>query len=411
MDQTALPVTEADAVVVGAGAFGFSCAYHLAKLGAGRVVLLDQYEPGTQVSPRAAGLFKLVQTSEAVTRLARLSIEIVLNFERETGVPMPSVRSGSVLVARTPAHAAMIDTEAEDAAGWGVEIHRIDGREAHRLCPYLEGNRLLGAYYIPGDIYIEEPRSMLLAYHQAAEKLGVRVIGHTPVTGIRVAGGAVEAVMTPRGEIRTPVVVDAAGIWAPWVAEMAGARALVQPVRHELRITAPINGVQATYPIARIIDAAVYLRPARGGIMVGGFEPDPLPLEPPNVQGFTIDMLPLDRRLTARFVELVQRDVPAIAGVPAQEERGGAFTMTADGRLLVGPSPDVRGFWLATGCNGSGFSLSSGVGHCLAEWIVGGEPPFDLSPLSPARFAARPLSADELRAAGVWQYANYYTPR
>ncbi|MER3485548.1 MAG: hypothetical protein C4345_05855, partial [Chloroflexota bacterium] len=217
-----LPVTEADAVVVGAGAFGYSCAYHLARAGAGTVVLLDQYEPGTQVSPRAAGLFKLVQTSEVMTRLARLSVEIVTTFERETGVPLPHVHSGSLFVARTPEHTAMIDAEAEDARTWGVEIHRIDGQEAHRLCPYLEGDRLLGAYYIPGDVYIEEPRAMLLAYHQAAERLGARIIGHTPVTGIQVTNGAISAVETPRGSIRTTVVVDAAGIWAPWVASMAG---------------------------------------------------------------------------------------------------------------------------------------------------------------------------------------------
>lgn len=406
-----LPVTSADAVVVGAGAFGYSCAYHLAKAGAGSVVLLDQYEPGTQVSPRAAGLFKLVQTSEVMTRLAQLSVEIVTTFERETGVPLPHVRSGSLFVARTPEHAAMVDAEAEDARGWGVEIHRVDGQEAHRICPYLEGNRLLAAYAIPGDIYIEEPRAMLLAYHQAAERLGAKIIGHTPVTGIRVAHGSVTAVETPRGEIRTPIIVDAAGIWAPWVASLAGATAPVQPVRHELRITAPIAGVQPSYPITRIIDAAVYLRPARGGIMIGGFEPDPLPVKPPAAPGFTIDMIPLDRRLTDRCVELVREDVPAVAGVAAQEERGGAFTMTADGRLLVGPSPEVQGLWLATGCNGSGFSLSSGVGRCLAAWIVDGEPPFDLSPLAPARFAGKTFSAEELRTAGVWQYANYYTPR
>ncbi len=406
-----LPMTEADAVVVGAGAFGYSCAYHLARAGAGIVVLLDQYEPGTQVSPRAAGLFKLVQTSDVLTRLARLSVEIVTTFERETGVPLPHVRSGSLFVARTPEHTAMIDAEAEDARAWGVEIHRIDGQEAHRLCPYLEGDRLLGAYYIPGDVYIEEPRAMLLAYHQAAELLGVRIIGHTPVTGIQVTNGAITAVETPRGSIRTPVVIDAAGIWAPWVASMAGGAAPVQPVRHELRITAPIAGIQPSYPITRIIDAAVYLRPARGGIMVGGFEPDPLPIDPPMAPGFTIDMIPLDRQLTDRCVALVRQDVPALDGAAAQEERGGAFTMTADGRLLVGPSPAVRGLWLATGCNGSGFSLSSGVGRCLAEWIVGGEPPFDLSPLTPARFASTAMSASELRAAGIWQYANYYTPR
>jgi glycine/D-amino acid oxidase-like deaminating enzyme len=402
---------QADAVVIGAGAYGFSTAYHLAKLGAGRVVLLDQYEPGTQVSPKAAGLFKLVQTSEVMTRLARLSVEIVTGFERESGVAMPHVRSGSLLVARTPEHGAMLDAEAEDVRGWGIEIERIDGKEAHRRCPYLRGERLLAAYHVPGDIFVEEPRSLLLVYRQAAERLGVTVIGHTPAVGIRIEGDEVAAVVTPRGEIRTPIVVDAAGVWAGAVGAAAGAAVEVQPVRHQLRITIPVAGIAPDGPIVRIVDAAVYARPARGGLMYGGFEQDPLAMEMPSGPGFTIDMVPLDARVSDRFRDDIGGDVHAIVEAPAQEERGGLFTMTADGNLLVGPSQQVRGFWTATGCNGTGFSLSSGVGRCLAEWIVGGEPPIDLSSLNPDRFAGQSLSAVELRAAAVWQYANYYTPR
>jgi glycine/D-amino acid oxidase-like deaminating enzyme len=346
-----------------------------------------------------------------MTRLARISVEIVTGFERESGVPMPHVRSGSLLVARTPQHGAMLDAEAEDARGWGVEIERIDGKEAHRRCPYLQGERLLAAYHVPDDIFVEEPRSLLMAYRQAAERLGVAVIGQTPAVGIRLEGEEVAAVVTPRGEIRTPIVVDAAGVWAGAVGAAAGAAVEVQPVRHQLRITVPVAGIAADAPIARIVDAAVYVRPARGGLMYGGFEQDPLALDAPSGPGFTIDMVPLDARVTDRFRDDVAPDVPAIIEAPAQEERGGLFTMTADGNLLVGPSRRVRGFWAATGCNGTGFSLSSGVGRCLAEWIVGREPPIDLSPFDPDRFAGQSRSADELHAAAVWQYANYYTPR
>jgi glycine/D-amino acid oxidase-like deaminating enzyme len=411
MTDAKLPITQADAVVVGAGAYGFSTAYHLAKLGAGRVVLLDQYEPGSQVSARAAGLFKLVQTSEVMTRLAQLSVEIVTGYERESGVPMPHVRSGSLLVARTPQHAAMLDAEAEDARGWGIEIERIDGREAHRRCGYLDGQRMLAAYHIPGDIFVEEPRSLLMAYRQAAERLGVSVLGHTPATAIRTEKGVVVAVVTPRGEIATPVVVDAAGVWARALGSSAGAAIPVQPVRHQLRITAPIAGIAPDEPIARIVDAAVYVRPARGGLMYGGFEHDPLTLDAPTGPGFTIDIVPLDGRVSDRFLIDIDPDVPALAEATNQEERGGLFTMTADGLPLVGPSRQVRGFWAATGCNGTGFSLSSGVGRCLAEWIAGGASPIDLSPLDPDRCGGQTLTADELRSAAVWQYANYYTPR
>jgi 4-methylaminobutanoate oxidase (formaldehyde-forming) len=304
----------------------------------------------------------------------------------------------------------MVDAEIEDARGWGVETHRIDGAEAKRLTGFLAGERLLAAYWVPGDLYIEEPKSMLLAYWQAGAKLGMQVIGHTPVTGVRVESGEVRAVVTLEGEIRTPLVVDAAGVWSRRIGAMAGIDVPIQPMRHQLRITQPIAGITADKPIVRMTDASAYVRPARGGLMVGGFEQDPLPMHPASVPGFTTDLVPTRPEVTDRFVDVMKPDIPALDGAPAQEERAGLFSMTADGRLLAGPSAQVRGFWIATGCNGSGFSLASGVGRAIAEWIVGGEPPFDLSLIDPNRFARLGLTDEQLLAATIDQYANYYTP-
>ncbi|MDF3042356.1 MAG: putative dehydrogenase protein, partial [Thermomicrobiales bacterium] len=110
--ESPLPITQADAVVIGAGAFGLSAAYQLAAHGAGRVVVLDRFTPGSQTSPRAAGLYKLIQADETRTRLAQSSIEVIRGFSEATGIPLPFVQSGSVLAARTAEHAALIDKEA-----------------------------------------------------------------------------------------------------------------------------------------------------------------------------------------------------------------------------------------------------------------------------------------------------------
>ena len=101
-----------------------------------------------------------------------------------------------------------------------------------------------------------------------------------------------------------------------------------------------------------------------------------------------------------------------VAGVlvPVDEHRGGLFTMTPDGQMIIGPHPDIRGFWIATGCNGSGFSLSPGVGQVLAEWVVQGAPSIDLTTCAPDRFRSRAFDDEQLRSAGVWQYAHYYEP-
>ena len=178
---------------------------------------------------------------------------------------------------------------------------------------------------------------------------------------------------------------------------MAGVDVPIVPMRHQLRITSPLDGVTADMPIVRITDASGYARPARGGLMFGGFEAAPVPYPDQLPAGFTTDMISYDPGLPDQFAQALLPTIPALDGHTSQEDRGGLFTMTADGKLLAGPVSSVHGFWVTTGCNGSGFSLSSSVGRCVAEWIVGGEPPFDLSLLDPSRFDKQNLTPDLLQ--------------
>ena len=246
-------------------------------------------------------------------------------------------QSGSLLAARTPEHAALVEEEAEAAAGWGVELEKIDAEGVHRLAPYLTGRGIRSAYFVPGDIYIEEPRSLLEAYMTAIAQLGSLVIGETPVTGIRVDDGEIAGVTTPRGDIATPLVIDAAGAWAREVGALAGVDVPIAPVRHQLLITRPIAGMSSHEPIARIVDASAYLRPARGGLMMGGMESDPMPIDPRLDPDFTIADTPLDMRVLDGFTEALGPLVPALGDTPVAEHRAGLFTMTPDARFLAGP--------------------------------------------------------------------------
>jgi glycine/D-amino acid oxidase-like deaminating enzyme len=409
--ESPLPVTQADVVVIGAGAFGLSAGYQLAALGAGQVVVLDRFAPGSQTSPRAAGLYKLIQADETLTRLAQSSIEVIRGFSKATGIPLSYVQSGSVLAARTAEHAALIDREADSSARWGIELEKIDADSVHRIAQYLTGRDIRSAYFVPGDIYIEEPRSLLDAYMAAITQLGSLVVGEAPVTGIIVDNGEIAGVSTPRGIISTSIVIDAAGAWAREVGALAGVEVPVAPVRHQLLITRPIAGMSPHEPIARIVDASAYLRPARGGLMMGGMESDPIAIDPRLDSQFSMPDTPLDVGVLDDFTTALGPLAPALGDTPVAEHRGGLFTMTPDARFLAGPVPGVRGLWTATGCNGSGFSISAGIGRALAEWIVGGEPQLDMSSLDPGRFGPGRMDDDELTSAGLWQYANYYTPQ
>jgi glycine/D-amino acid oxidase-like deaminating enzyme len=230
------------------------------------------------------------------------------------------------------------------------------------------------------------------------------------VTGIVLEAGAVNRVLTDRGEFETDTVVDAAGAWIRLVAKLAGSRAFVAPVRHQLMITVPLPGVSTTQPIVRVIDVNVYVRPARGGLMLGGYEADPLFYDDTRLGGdFRIEDLELDLSVLRRLADSVYEQFPVFRGIDLQEHRGGLPTMTLDGEHIVGPAPGVSGLYLLGGCNVGGFSIAPALGEQLAEWIVSGRPSEDLSRMSPARFAAD-LPEGTLLEKSRQRYAHYYNP-
>ena len=404
---------KADVAVVGAGALGLSTALHCGLRGRS-VVVLDRRTPGSQASGRAAGLFKSVQGDEVRTFLARRSIDLVRTFAGWAGVPLDVATSGSLLIARGGGHKKLLAAELAQSLRWGVHLAGISPAEA--------GQRT-GGYYLPAgdedvvwcpeDVYIEEPGALIDAYLAAARRAGVQVLAEEPVTAVTTSAGAITGLRTAARHIETGIVVDAAGAWVRQVGELAGAWVAAAPVRHQLLVTEPLPGVPAGAPISRILDSAVYLRPARGGLMLGGFEAAPLAVnlraEPPE---FDTDDVPLDRGVLDAMADAVADLVPAAqaaVGAVVAEHRGGLFTMSPDGRFLAGPVPEVPGLWVASGCNGSGFSSSPAIGEALAQWITGGRPEVDLSALSPARFSGA-LTDEALVERGRWQYSHYYDP-
>jgi len=339
------------------------------------------------------------------TQIARRSITMALTFGDWAGVPLDVTRSGSFLVARTDAHKEYLRTEHSQSSGWGADVQPA-GALGERVSYYRAGGGEM-ALWCPEDIYIAEPMDMVRAYALASRQHGAEILEGEAVTAITFSAGRVAGVETTRRSIAAPVVVDAAGAWTRQVADLlarARQRIAVAPVRHQLLITEPTDAVAAADPIVRVVDAAVYLRPARGGLMVGVFEAGPLPMDPPPQ---TTDEVPLDLAVLRDKAAQVEREVPAAAAAVA-EHRAGLFTMSPDGRFVIGPLADAPGLWVASGCNGSGFSSSPALGEALAHQITGTPGPIGIEALSPARFGA--VTDEALVSDGVWQYEHYYDP-
>jgi len=402
-------VSEAEVVIIGSGAFGSSTAYHLAALGRQGVVLVDAHEIASQTSPRAAGLAKQIRPHPEMSRLAIRSVEKIKGFTAELGEPLTYVQSGSVSIARGENDAAVIRAEIAAGKALDLEAYEISVDEMSLLAPLIRSTNVRLIAYAPLDLYLEEPGQLPLGYARAAEKRGVTVLPNTRVTGIKIRGQRVSAVVTKQGEIQTGIVIDAAGAWSRLLAEQIRLRIPLLPVRHQLYITEPIPGVEAGHAICRIYDAAVYLRPHQGGLLLGGYERDPqfhdMRKFPPE---FQMGDLPLELSVLERLTESVRAQVLLDDPLPIREHRGGLPTMTADGLPLIGPVPGIGGFFIASGCCVGGLSISPAVGELLAEAVHTDRPSPVLKTFSPSRFGRQYDSDTALREACARQYAEWY---
>jgi glycine/D-amino acid oxidase-like deaminating enzyme len=406
-EQTAAMVTTADAVIIGAGSFGSSLAWHLASMGMREVVLLDRFQVGSQTSPRAAGLTQQIRPEPEMTRLAMRSVAKLVRFQDETGVEMEVHQSGSVKMARDAAGVAQVAAEIAAGQALGLDIRPLDAAELRERAPWARADGVDTMWITASDCYLE-PQQVPLGYAEAARRAGATVLEETPVTHIDRKNGRVTGVATSAGWIAAPIVVDTAGAWTRQVAEEAGIRIPVVPMRHQLFITAPNPLVREGQPICRVIDANVYVRPCWGGLMLGGYEADPLPVDVRTAApGFQIGDLPLDLGVLRALAGLVRAQFPGLETAAVREHRGGLPTMTADGRHIVGAVPGAEGFYTATGCCVGGLSIAPAIGEMLAQVILTGTSDIPLDLMTIDRFAPD-LAEDELVAACVRSYAHHY---
>ncbi len=393
----------AQAVVIGGGIAGVSVAYHLARAGLTDVLLLDKGELTSGSTHHAAGLVTQFNPSQTMMRFRRYSVELYA----ELGV-FDTV--GSLRLASSSESLLELRRGVSRANGIGLDAELVGPEEARRLLPAASPDALFGAVWMPGDGHVD-PHIATHALAAAARALGARVRTGTLVTGIeRGSRGEVTAVVTEGGRIETEIVVNAAGMWAPRVAAMAGCFVCSIPVDHQHVALRAVEGHELPHatPCFRDTDNLVYGKAEAGGVLFGGYEPNPVSRWHDGVPWEHGERaLPPDH---ARFQQLMDG---AVQRFPFLDEAGVVAlvchpdAMTPDGNPLLGPMPGVPGFWLAAGLSLNGFGGAGGLGKAVAELIVAGESEIDVQPYRPWRFG-RPYRDPEFAAAGAREVYRYY---
>jgi|FEC22Drversion2_1045045.scaffolds.fasta_scaffold00074_14 sarcosine dehydrogenase len=406
--MTDLP-KDARAVVIGGGIVGCSTAYHLGKLGWTDTIVLERAKLTAGSTWHAAGLVGQLRTSANITQLLGNSVRLYDRLEAETGLATGWKMNGGLRLACTADRWTEVRRQATTAHSFGLEMHLLTPKEAQELWPLMDVSDVVGAAYLPTDGQAN-PSDITQALAKGARMTGVRFYEDTPVTAILIEGGRIRGVVTPRGTIACEIVVNCAGQWAREVGRLAGVNVPLVSVQHQYLITERIDGVTPDLPTLRDPDRLTYYKEEVGGLVMGGYEPNPIAWAVDGIpEGFTFALLNSDWDHFSPTMELALGRVPALAHAGIKELINGPESFTPDGNFILGEAPEQRGFFVGAGFNAFGIASGGGAGMALAEWIVAGEPPFDLWPVDIRRFGRPHFDTDWIRTRTLELYGKHYT--
>ena len=355
---------------------GCALAYQLAKRDVD-VLLLERETLGSQSTGKCAGGVRQQFSMEANVRLQRMSVQMLRVFEEETGHPADFRQIGYLFVLTLPQQVEDFRTNMEMWHRIGLtEARWVDAAEAQRMVPILNVDDVLGCTFCPSD-GIASPADVTSGYAAAARRLGARMKEGVEVTGIDVASGHVRGVRTSTGDVATRLVVNCAGAWSSSIGRMAGLEIPVLPNRRHIAVTGPFPAVSRTTPMTVDFRTSLYFHPEGDGVLMGMSDRD----EPP---GYVTDV---SWDFLEKMFEQAAVRAPALSTAGIKTSWAGLYETTPDHQAILGPVPDLEGFWCAAGFSGHGFMQAPAAALLVTQLLLDHESEIDISPFAFARFA------------------------
>ncbi len=386
--------THTRVAVIGGGVVGCSVLYHLTKAGWTDVVLIERDQLTSGSTWHAAGGFHTLNGDPNVAKLQGYTIGLYDELERISGQSCGLHRSGGLLLADTPERMEWLKMAHARARYLGLETSLLSPSEAKKLLPLIEEKYFVGAMLDAADGNLD-PYGTTHAYAKAAKIGGAEIYLKTRVTALSRRPNGSWDVVTPEGNLNAEHVVNAGGLWAREVGRMVGIELPVLAMEHMYLVTDDMPEViefnrEQGHELPHAIDfqAEIYMRQERSGLVLGTYERACVPWSPKNTPwDFGTELLQPDLDRIAPSLEIGYQHFPAMERVGIRRIVNGPFTFSPDGNPLVGPVQGLPGFWCACAVM-AGFSQGGGVGLALSQWMVNGDPGFDVWAMDVARYGA-----------------------
>ena len=366
----------ADVVIAGGGIMGCALAYQLAKRDVD-VLLVERMTLGSQSTGKCAGGVRQQFSMEANVRLQRLAVKMLESFEEDTGQPADFRQIGYLFVFTLPQH---VEDFRHNMDMWHrvglTEARWVDPEEAGRMVPALNVEDVLGCTFCPTD-GIASPADVTSGYVAAARRHGARLREGVEVSGIDVASGRVQGVRTSAGDVATRVVFNCAGAWSASIGRMAGLEIPVLPYRRHIAVTGAFPQVPRTTPMTVDFGTSLYFHPEGDGVLMGMSDRE----DPP---GFGTEV---NWDFLGKMFEQAAHRAPALAGAGVKTAWAGLYETTPDHQAILGPVPEVDGFWCAAGFSGHGFMQAPAAALLLSQLLLDHRSDIDIEPFSFNRFA------------------------
>ncbi len=384
--------THAKAVVIGGGVVGCSVLFHLAKAGWTDILLIERSELTSGSSWHAAGGFHTLNSDPNVAKLQAYTVSLYKELEEISGQSCGLHLTGGAMMADTPERMDFLRLAHAKGRCMGMETELITPSEAKAMYPLMDETNFVGAMWDPVEGHLD-PSGTTHAYAKAARTLGAKIELRNRVVELTQEADGTWNVVTENGTVQAEHVVNAGGLWAREVGRMVGLELPVLAMEHMYLLTEDMPEVvefneSTGRELIGVIDfkGEIYTRQERNGILLGTYEKACVPWSPKQAPwDFGQDLLAPDLDRIAPSLEIGFRHFPAVENAGIKRVINGPFTFAPDGNPLVGPVRGLTNFWSACAVM-AGFSQGGGVGLALSNWMVHGDPGYDIFAMDVARF-------------------------